>query len=120
MCITLRCHTYIYTKRDSLLIFFVYFLLEWRQEELETINASLSGAKRKAALCHLLDQETQLIASIGRHKLEADTENKQRAIQKFLDKVGKRGYIQCKLFRFQANLIQDSFLMLWTVTIQES
>ena len=70
-------------------ILFVCFclLIEWRQEELETINASLSGAKRKAALCHLLDQETQLIASIGRHKLEADTDNKQRAIQKFLDKV---------------------------------
>ena len=67
---------------------------------METINASLSGAKRKAALCHLLDQETQLIASIGRHKLEADTENKQRAIQKFLDKVDKTGNIYVEKFSY--------------------
>ncbi|XP_072050656.1 IQ motif and ubiquitin-like domain-containing protein [Amphiura filiformis] len=73
------------TKEDFDLLY--HALEKWRQEELETINASLSGPKRKAALCHLLDQETQLIASIGRHKLEADTENKQRAIQKFLDKA---------------------------------
>ena len=35
----------------------------------------------------LLDQETQLISAIGRHKLEADTENKDKRIQDFLDKV---------------------------------
>lgn len=73
------------TKEDFDLLY--HALEKWRQEELETIDASLAGAKRKAALCHLLEQETQLIASIGRHKLEADTENKQRAIQKFLDKA---------------------------------
>ena len=51
------------------------------------INESLSGAERKAALCQLLDQETQLIASIGRHKIDANTETKRRTIQYFLDKV---------------------------------
>lgn len=35
----------------------------------------------------LLDQETQLISAIGRHKLEADTENKDKRIQAFLNKV---------------------------------
>ena len=62
-------------------------LSEWRQEELERINNTLQGAERKAALCMLLDQETQLISAIGRHKLEADTENKDKRIQDFLDKV---------------------------------
>ena len=60
---------------------------EWRQEELERINSELTGAERKAALCMLLDQETQLISAIGRHKLEADTENGEKRIQGFLNKV---------------------------------
>ena len=81
-------HNYLGTLPNTSL-YTLHLSTEWRQEELETIDASLAGAKRKAALCHLLEQETQLIASIGRHKLEADTENKQRAIQKFLDKVSK-------------------------------
>ncbi|XP_033102972.1 IQ and ubiquitin-like domain-containing protein isoform X1 [Anneissia japonica] len=71
------------TKEDFDLLY--HALEKWRQEELAAIDSSMSGAKRKAALCHLLDQETQLLASIGRHKLEADTDNKQQAIQKFLD-----------------------------------
>ena len=62
-------------------------LLEWRQEEVDRIDSALTGAERKAALCQLLDQETQLIASIGRHKIDADDENKKKSIQNFLDKV---------------------------------
>jgi hypothetical protein len=62
-------------------------LSEWRQEEEERINASLSGAERKAALCLLLEQQTQLIASIGRHKLDSDTENREKRIMSFLNKV---------------------------------
>lgn len=66
----------------------LYHALEtWRQEELERINNTLHGAERKAALCMLLDQETQLISAIGRHKLEADSENKDKRIQSFLDKA---------------------------------
>lgn len=63
------------------------FVTEWRQEELARIDQTLTGAERKAALCMLLEQETQLIASIGRHKLEADGENKDKRVQDFLDKV---------------------------------
>jgi len=65
------------------------FVLEWRQEELERINNSLHGAERKAALCMLLDQETQLIAAIGRHKIEAEGDNKEKRIQDFLDLVSR-------------------------------
>ena len=66
----------------------VLFVIEWHQEELTRIDETLSGAERKAALCMLLDQETQLLASIGRHRLEADAENREKFIQEFLEKVG--------------------------------
>jgi len=68
----------------------VLFAVEWRQEELMRINETLSGAERKAALCMLLDQETQFLASIGRHKLEADAENREKFIQDFLEAVGTK------------------------------
>lgn len=61
--------------------------LEWRLEELARINETLTDAERKAALCMLLDQETQLLSAIDRHKVEAQGENKQRTIQSFLEKV---------------------------------
>ena len=64
------------------------FAAEWRQEELMRIDETVSGAERKAALCMLLDQETQLLASIGRQKLEADAGNREKFIQDFLEKVG--------------------------------
>ncbi|XP_077981682.1 IQ motif and ubiquitin-like domain-containing protein [Glandiceps talaboti] len=72
------------SKEDFDLLY--HALEKWRQEELEVIDSTMTGAQRKAALCHLLDQETQLIAAIGRHKIEAGTENKQKRIQRFLDK----------------------------------
>ena len=59
----------------------------WRQDELCRINETTSGPERKAALCALLEQEAQLIASIGRHKIAAGQENKEEAIRKFLDAV---------------------------------
>ncbi|KFO06917.1 IQ and ubiquitin-like domain-containing protein, partial [Balearica regulorum gibbericeps] len=61
----------------------------WRQEETERINGTLTGAERKAAFCGLLEQEAQLIASIGRHKLNADEENQQKAILRFLNKCAQ-------------------------------
>ncbi|KFR11184.1 IQ and ubiquitin-like domain-containing protein, partial [Opisthocomus hoazin] len=68
----------------------LYHALElWRQEETERINRTLTGAERKAAFCGLLEQEAQLIASIGRHKLNADEENQQKAILHFLDKCAQ-------------------------------
>lgn len=54
---------------------------------MDRINAKLEGAERKAALCMLLEQETQLISAIGRHKLEADEENKEKRVQTFLKNV---------------------------------
>lgn len=62
-------------------------IIEWRLEEMDKIDSTLSGAERKAALCQLLDQETQLIGSIGRHKKDADSENKEKIVQSFLNKV---------------------------------
>lgn len=51
------------------------------------INETCGGAERKAALCSLLEQEAQLIASIGRHKVVADEENKDSEAVRFLNKV---------------------------------
>ena len=59
----------------------------WRQEELGRINASTSGPEHKAALCALLEQEAQLIASIGRHRLEAGKQHTEDQKKKFLDAV---------------------------------
>ncbi|XP_065795196.1 IQ motif and ubiquitin-like domain-containing protein isoform X2 [Muntiacus reevesi] len=65
----------------------LYNALElWRQEELTRINQSFTGAERKAALCELLEKETQIIASIGRHRYITYTENQEAKIQSFLDK----------------------------------
>ena len=62
-------------------------LVVWRQEEIVYINETSSGAERKAALCCLLEQEAQLIASIGRHKIIADEENQNSEAKRFLNKV---------------------------------
>ena len=59
----------------------------WRQDELHRINETTAGPERKAALCALLEQEAQLIASIGRHKITAGQENKEEATKRFLDTV---------------------------------
>ncbi|KAG8577465.1 hypothetical protein GDO81_010190 [Engystomops pustulosus] len=65
----------------------LYHALElWRKEEVEKINQMYTGAERKAALCALLEQETHLISSIGRHKIDAGEENQQKAIQSLLNK----------------------------------
>ncbi|NWH60570.1 IQUB protein, partial [Geococcyx californianus] len=75
------------TKEDFELL---YQALElWRQEETERINRTLTGAERKAALCELLEQEAQLIASIGRRKFNADEKNRKKAILRFLDKCAE-------------------------------
>ena len=63
--------------------------LVWRQDELGVINETMTGAERKAALCSLLEQEAQLIASIGQHKNAAARENKQKNTKRFLDAVSE-------------------------------
>ncbi len=62
-------------------------LVVWRLDELGRINQTTSGPERKAALCDLLEHESQLIASIGKHKIEAGKEHKSMAVQRFLDAV---------------------------------
>ena len=51
------------------------------------IDELYSGPERKAALVGLLEQEAYLIASIDRHRLAADEENKDKRIKGFLNKV---------------------------------
>ncbi|XP_022527970.2 IQ and ubiquitin-like domain-containing protein isoform X1 [Astyanax mexicanus] len=71
-------------KEDFALLYSA--LEKWRQDEVERINATLSGAERKAALCVLLKEETQLIASIGSHRITAGERNQEKAVQVFLNK----------------------------------
>ena len=63
--------------------------LVWQQEELGRINQSFTGAERKAALCELLEKESQIIASIGRHRYIASNANQEAMIQAFLNKVSE-------------------------------
>ncbi|RMZ94353.1 IQ and ubiquitin-like domain-containing, partial [Brachionus plicatilis] len=68
----------------------LYAALEkWRSEEIEKINATKTGAARKAALAMLVDQEAELIATIERYKIEANKENKDRNIQILLEKMSQ-------------------------------
>ncbi len=61
----------------------------WRLDEMNRINQTTRGPERKAALCELLEHESQLIASIGKHKAVAGKEHKSKAIQRFLDSVSE-------------------------------
>jgi len=60
---------------------------EWCHEELAIINAMKQGAERKAALCRLLDHQTQMLASIDYYKKIAVQENSKKAAHHFLHKV---------------------------------
>ena len=68
---------------------FLFHALVWRQDELRLINETTRGAERKAALCSLLEQEAQLIASIGQHKNVAAKESKEKNTKRFLDAVSE-------------------------------
>ena len=59
-----------------LIQFCIVIFQEWRNEEMALIDELYSGPERKAALVGLLEQEAHLIASIDRHRLVADEENK--------------------------------------------
>ena len=61
----------------------------WRQEELDHINSTTSGAERKAALCALLEKEAELIAGIGQHRLVAGQAAQDRAGERFLEAVSR-------------------------------
>ncbi|XP_061138646.1 IQ and ubiquitin-like domain-containing protein [Syngnathus typhle] len=72
-------------KREDLNL--LYKALEkWRSDKERQINATLRGAERKAALRSLLEQETQYIATIGRHGIAIRSNNYNKAVRKFLDK----------------------------------
>ena len=77
-------------------------------------NEMLDEPTRKAALCALLEQHSQLIASIGQHKNQADKLNKESAIQKLLNKVfflfKKISYIY--FFRIIEILFSSQYLLL--------
>ena len=55
------------------------------------INETTTGPERKAALCQLLEKEAQLIASIGRHKIVAGRDIKEKQIRAFLNAVSVHG-----------------------------
>jgi len=65
----------------------VVCVVEWRQKELDRINETLSGAERKVALTHLLDEEAQLISCISRRRYGAIEDNKKMSIKTFLNKA---------------------------------
>ncbi|KAA8590415.1 hypothetical protein FQN60_014349 [Etheostoma spectabile] len=52
----------------------------------QALESRLRGAERKAALCSLLEQETQLIAAIGRHRIAVQDINYDKTVRNFLDK----------------------------------
>eukprot|EP00111_Clytia_hemisphaerica_P006283 TCONS_00018189-protein len=74
------------TKADFDLLYSA--LEKWRQEEIERINTNHSGPERKAALVGLLEQETYLIQSIERHRINADRNNEEAHILRTLEKAG--------------------------------
>lgn len=75
---------YLHVSHSNLLLF---VCLEWRNEEMALIDELYAGAERKAALVGLLEQEAYLIASIDRHKLTSDEENREKKVKSFLNKV---------------------------------
>ncbi|XP_048877784.1 IQ and ubiquitin-like domain-containing protein isoform X3 [Brienomyrus brachyistius] len=72
------------TDEDFELLY--YSVERWRQQEAEHINDTLSGPERKAALCALLDQETQFLFSVEQHRTAARQRNQQKTVQALLDK----------------------------------
>ena len=75
------------TRADFDLLY--HHLEHWRQEQLELINKDekLTEAQRKAAICQLLDDETELLSGIERQKLEAGQHWKAQRIKALLDNV---------------------------------
>ncbi|KAF7250175.1 IQ and ubiquitin domain-containing protein [Paragonimus skrjabini miyazakii] len=63
-------------------------LEQWKREEIAKINAQpLTSAERKAALALLLDEETELIAAIGRHQLCASQKGNEQTQINLLKKA---------------------------------
>ncbi|XP_074124213.1 IQ motif and ubiquitin-like domain-containing protein isoform X2 [Sminthopsis crassicaudata] len=80
-----------YTDEDFELLFRA--LEDWRLEQMNYIDENFTGAERKAALCELLEKETQIIASIGRQRIRANNKKQEKSITRFLDKVAPKKWI---------------------------
>ncbi|XP_014673283.1 PREDICTED: IQ and ubiquitin-like domain-containing protein isoform X2 [Priapulus caudatus] len=72
-------------KSDFDLIFSA--LESWRRDKEEKISAIRSGAERKAALCRLLEEETQLLSTVEQYKQLADETNRAKMIESFIEKT---------------------------------
>ncbi|KAM7415338.1 hypothetical protein PAMA_019931 [Pampus argenteus] len=81
-----RRHRWMNPQRKEDFNLLYHALEKWRREEEQRINSSLRAAERKAALCSLLEQETQLIATIGRHHIAVQNNNYDKAVKTLLDK----------------------------------
>ncbi|KAF7644507.1 hypothetical protein LDENG_00220970 [Lucifuga dentata] len=107
----------------------LYHALEkWRREEEQQINSSLRGAERKAALCSLLQQETEFIQTIGRHHIIANNENYDKAIKNFLDKCAAPHWWRAAKGRLievdtehtiRARKLQDLYKKINTLTVSQ-
>lgn len=60
---------------------------EWRMMAEKQICSTLTGAEKTAALCSLVQQETQHIAAIGRLEIKAKASNHDNYVRRLLDKV---------------------------------
>ncbi|KAK1887762.1 IQ and ubiquitin-like domain containing protein [Dissostichus eleginoides] len=58
-----------------------------RREDFNLLYHALERAERKAALCFLLETETQLIAAIGHHRIAVQNNNYDKVVRNLLDKV---------------------------------
>ncbi|XP_047452644.1 IQ and ubiquitin-like domain-containing protein isoform X2 [Mugil cephalus] len=81
-----RRHRWMNPQRREDFNLLYHALEKWRNEEEERINSTLRGAERKAALCLLVEQETQLIAAIGQHRITVHNNNYDKIVRNFLDK----------------------------------
>ncbi|XP_044050149.1 IQ and ubiquitin-like domain-containing protein isoform X2 [Siniperca chuatsi] len=81
-----RRHRWMNPQRREDFNLLYHALEKWRCEEEQRINSSLQGAERKAALCSLLEQETQLIAAIRCHRIAVQNNNYDKTVRNFLDK----------------------------------
>ena len=62
-------------------------LEKWRVEEENQIKSTLTGAEKKVAMAELLERETELIATINRHRDKSISDNKQNKNIKILEKA---------------------------------
>jgi len=55
--------------------------------ETAVLGAQIHWSSKEGCMLRLLEQDAELIASVGRHKIVADTENKDKRIQSFFNAV---------------------------------